>query len=59
MLATIEPPTRLLTRGDACLIEARVCRPRTKGAGEGDAILVSQVRGGRRIEECLPAVMMD
>jgi hypothetical protein len=43
MLATIEPPSRLLTRGDACLIEARVCRPRTKGAGEGDASQVSQV----------------
>jgi hypothetical protein len=46
MLATIEPPARLLTRGEACLIEARVCRPRTKGAGEGDAIQVSQARMG-------------
>jgi hypothetical protein len=43
VLATIEAPTAMVTRGEGCLIEARVCRIiRRTGAAEMDAIRVSE-----------------
>ncbi|CAN0311529.1 unnamed protein product [Discosporangium mesarthrocarpum] len=43
VLATTEAPEGLLTRGEGCLVEARVCRVRRRqGSGEVDAIRVSE-----------------
>jgi hypothetical protein len=43
VLATIEAPVGMSTRGEGTLIEARVCRViRRSGSGETDAVRVSE-----------------
>src|SRR5690349_18180221 len=43
VLATIEAPPTMATRGEGSLVEARVCRViRRSGSGETDAIRVSE-----------------
>jgi hypothetical protein len=42
ILATMEPPARLPVRGSGVLIQARVCRTRSRSTGESDALAVSE-----------------
>jgi hypothetical protein len=43
LLASVDPPASLQVRGCGQMLEARVCRIRKAGSGEGDAVKISEV----------------